>query len=107
MTHAQESAWKLEIYMGVQSILILVSLVYAFILSKQDQVEKYVVEVTQLSSFKNGFIAVFKTNKNLMFIIIGFALVYCSFFLQLQKWVHISNQFNFTPVSTKPLIFLD
>jgi len=100
LTHADESVWKLEIYMAVQSVLILASLVYAFIHSKNENI--YVTNVIVLAettpSFKTGLTTVFKTNKNVLFIILSFGLFYSSFVLQLQKWVHISNQFNFTPV---------
>lgn len=85
LTHAKESVWKLEIYMAVQSILLLASLIYAFILSKHEKEGvRNEIELAQTpTSIKNGFSAVFKTNKNLIFIIIGFGLVYSSFFLQL------------------------
>ena len=83
LTHIEESAWKIEIYMSLQAFFIMVSLISALMQSRKYE-DISMVEVIEIpTGFKDGISVLFKTNKNSLFIIIGFAFMYGAFFLHL------------------------
>jgi hypothetical protein len=80
--------------MGVQTFLILVILIAHLCLKNR---WSYSLE-TDNESFREFLAVILKRKKSLIMLALAIGLYLQAFYLQVLKWPHLTNQFNFTPV---------
>jgi hypothetical protein len=80
--------------MGVQAFLILVIFVAHLCLKNR---WNYSLE-SEKESFKEFLVVIIKRKRSLIMLAFAIGLYLQAFYLQVLKWPHLTNQFNFTQV---------
>ena len=86
--------WKIETYMGVQAFLILPIFIAHLCLKRK---WSYSLE-TDNETFREFLAVILKRKRSLIILTFAIGLYLQAFYLQVLKWPHLTNQFNFTQV---------